>query len=449
MNKKSLLIVAIFLSVCDFAVSQDNTAKFRIYGFADMGFQKIFFKDNAFLKNVFSDRLELTFDHLNLYTALSPNDNVRMLIEVGYKHNPTYSGNVMGQIVTIEGMGVDTVKPAQSAVLNKRSGKESFEIERATAQLKVNQYFNLSFGKFITPAGIWNVDHGSPVILTQRQPTQFSFMELFPKSQIGLMSEGTVFIGDADLSYTLYSGTGRNGLQIKEVKDLAAGGQLRCNLPLLDEFRIGTSAYTGIARTELQYMNITIDSATVTRLTSEALTEAMTGSIDMADIPSRVQQLISDEAKKPDHHLYTSTDLSKDREIAVGVDFKAQKKRIGLQSEFNYLRTRSLLTSQQGEDTYGVYGLVFINAIQKMNFSLTPYFCYEHVAIRDKGNESPSTMHVSDYNLVMAGINVKFFSNYGIKLEFDHLDLVTEDMLEDYQDVSDFPGICGQFYIAF
>lgn len=449
MNKKSLLIFTIILAVSGIAAAQDNTAKFRIYGFADMTFQKLFFKENAFIKNTFSDRVELTFDHLNLYTDYTPNKNVRMLVELGYRHNPTYLQNVMGQIVNIKGMGVDTVMPAQSATLNKRSGKESFEIERAIAQLKVNQYLNLSFGKFITPAGIWNVDHGSPVIMTLRQPTQFSFVELFPKSQIGLMGEGTIFIGDADLSYTLYSGTGRNGLQIREVKDLAAGGQIICNLPLLDEFRIGTSAYTGIARTELQYMNITIDSATVIRLTGQALTEAMSGLIGVGDVPSRVQQLISDEVMKPDNHSYTSTDLSKDREISCGVDLKIQKQRFGLQSEFNYNTTRSLLGDQNDQNTYGVYGLIFYNAINKMNFQLTPYFCYEHVALRYEGNKQSNSSPISDYNLYMAGINMKFFSNYGIKIEFDYIDVVTEDYMEDFQNNSDFPAVCGQFNIAF
>jgi len=193
MDRKTRMIIAQMLLFFGFAISQDNAPKFRMYGFADMSIQKMFLKDDAFLRasNLFSDRLMLSFDHLNLYTDFTPNDHVRMLVELGYKRSPGYMESVTGQIVNIAGLGTDTILHAKSAP-SKKKDTEYFEIERATIQLKVNQYVRLSFGKFITPAGIWNVDHGSPVIITLRQPTQFSMMELYPKSQIGIMEEGNI-----------------------------------------------------------------------------------------------------------------------------------------------------------------------------------------------------------------------------------------------------------------
>ncbi len=447
MNKlRSLFAPVIFL--LGIASAQD-APKFRIYGFADMSFNKYILKDNAFIRDTFSDRLALTFDHLNIYTDFFPNDNVRMLMEIGYKHTPNYAQSKMGRIVSIEGIRTDTLTRAVAAPSNKRTGTESIEIERAIFQLKINQYANFSFGKFITPVGIWNVDHGSPVILTLRQPTQFSIMELFPKSQIGILGEGTVFIGDADLSYTLYTGTGRNGLQIEKAKDLAAGGQIKCNLPLLNEFRVGASAYTGIERTELQYMNITIDAETVGKLTQQAMTEVQSGLIGMEDMMSRIQELIGEEAQKPDNFSFTSTDLTKARENVLGLDLRLRKGRVGLQSELNYQMRRSLLGGAKGTNTLGVYGLAFVDVIKKMNFSLTPYFCYEHITIKNEKNKPLTSSPISGYNLSMAGVNTRLYSNFGVKLEYSFLDLVTENKFKDYQDNSDFPVISGQFYISF
>jgi len=60
-------------------------------------------------------------------------------------------------------------------------------------------------------SGIWNVDHGSPVVLTVSQPYQTKVTPIFPESQMGLMSYGMMYLGDHDLSYNAWISNGRSG----------------------------------------------------------------------------------------------------------------------------------------------------------------------------------------------------------------------------------------------
>lgn len=449
MNLRMRLAVLNTLLLCAIVSSQDNASKFRFYGFADMSFHKYFFKENAVVRaeNEFSDKFEYSFDHLNLYSDFSPNNKIRMLFEIGYEHIPNYLQFSRGRILSVAGQPDDTLIPAIPSPSDQNGGKELFNIERAILQLKLNQYARLSFGKFVTPSGIWNVDHGSPVILTSRQPTQFSIVEIYPKAQIGIMEEGTLFLGDVDLSYCIYASTGRNEIQIENPKDVAVGGQLICNFPFLDEFRIGASAYTGIIKENVEYMHITIDKATVDKTTSQALTEFQAGLISIEDVQPRIQQLISKEAQNPDNFKFTNTNLSKSREEIFGLDLRLYKNRIGLQSELNFNKTRNQMAGKDGPDYLGVYGLLFVDAIKRTNFQLTPYFLYERVNIKNSPSEILSMF--SGYNLLMSGINARFFTNFGIKLEFDYLDIITDGFLTDYQKNSDSPGLAGQFYVSF
>ncbi len=429
--------------------SQDNNPKFLFYGFADMSFHKYFFKENAVVraKNEYSDKFEYSFDHLNLYSDFSPNNKIRMLFEIGYEHIPNYLQYSRGKILSVAGQPDDTLIPAVPSPSDQNGGKELFNIERAVLQLKLNQYARLSFGKFITPAGIWNVDHGSPVILTSRQPTQFSIVNIYPKAQIGIMEEGSLFLGNVDLSYCIYASTGRNEIQIDDPEEVAAGGQLVCNLPFLEVFRIGASAYTGILKESAEYMHITIDKSTTDKITAQALTDLQAGLISIEDVQSRVQQLISKEAQNPENYKFVTTNLSKSRENIFGFDLRLYKNRIGLQSELNINKTKNHFTGKDGPDYVGVYGLLFVDAIKKLNFQLTPYFLYERVNI--KGSPSEILSMFSGYNLFMSGINARFFTNFGIKLEFDYLDIITDGFLSDYQKNSDSPGLAGQFYVSF
>ncbi len=458
MNKKCSILFGLLAFVTSIH-AQDDGQKFRIYGFADMYMEKNFLKDNSLIKasGSLSDDFTASLSHLNIYSDFNPNDRIRMLMELGYQQQPVTLKSTQGQIFIAEGIRKDTLKKAEPLPSNiesvgvNKTEWGSFSVERAVFQVKFNQQFNLLFGKFITPSGIWNVDHGSPAIMTIHQPTQFSISQIFPSSQIGIMEEGTAFLGDADINYSVYASTGRKQLAIEEPKDIAVGGQVRVNLPLLNEFRLGFAGYTGINKEELSYMNIIIDSSTIKKLQQQAISEAMSGSIKMSDIPSRVSQLISQEAKKPDNYSFTSTENYKYRENVISGNMKLKYQGVGLQSEISYQIANNLFLEDKQSKVLAYYGLLSYDAIKKNKISVTPYFCFEHIKMKD-GQNNPSVMLSGDicgYELYFLGINTKIFDNFGFKFEWVFSDILTTGALANYSDNADFSSLCGQFTIAF
>jgi hypothetical protein len=102
-------------------------------------------------------------------------------------------------------------------------------------------------GMFLTPYGIWNVDHGSPTVITVVRP--FAIGEaLFPERQTGLEA-----LGQFDLSAhnsVGYHLTLSNGLgPVTEYRDLdankAVGGRLYWNYDGFGQLRVGASVFYG------------------------------------------------------------------------------------------------------------------------------------------------------------------------------------------------------------
>lgn len=452
-----------------FTFAQDDESKFRVYGFADMSIGKLFLDDNSFIKtdNFFSGDLKTKLDHINVYSEFLPNDHVRMLLELSYQQKPvTISNGSVGTVLEvfdpISGKTVaDTLSKPTPASVNKItqaasiSEYGSFSVERAMLQLMINQYINFTAGRFITPAGIWNVDHGSPAILTARQPSQFSIAELFPKAQTGLSVDGRVLVGDADLGYTIYAGGGRTDLDVRKFKDVSAGGQLRLNLPLLNEFRLGTSAYTGMLKSSLSSMHIVLDQSVIAKVQNVVQSEVKAGKIDSTDQAAqirRLKQLMALEGENPENFRFSTTDTYSSREIVWGADLRTRfLKRLGFQSEVTVQTVMNHKDANKKTTTTGVYALLWVDALKRDNLLLTPYFCAEHIKMKD-GQNNPFLKLSGDipgYNIYMAGINTKLYTNFGVKLEYSIIDILTKGALDSQKDDGDFGALMVQFNIAF
>jgi hypothetical protein len=421
--KTALAVITCSLSV--FAQSDD---KFQIYGFADMAITKYFPEENSIVRSIdkMDEKANFSLDHVNLYTSFRPNKHLRFLAELSFQDEPVYFQDSVGLRWVIPPMpelyfpGSDSVWVTPKLAPKNKIQRGitifewgSFSVERALFSVYLNRYLNFTFGKFITPAGIWNVDHGSPVIMTISQPTQYSYAQIYPKSQLGIMEDGKIFIGDADLSYSIYFSSGRDNQSLYNVKDLSVGGQLRLNLPLLDEFNIGFSGYTGRVNTKLRYAVYTIKDLNNFAFSSQ----------------------------------FSDVDTFMYRENVVGGDIRLSKWRTTLQAEVNYQHiTDHRKASNNTSGTLATYVIGSVDVLKKETVKITPYAYYEYLKYLDRYQNPLNNITVmSDgYHKFMGGINFRAFTNYGVKLEYNFTKLIIPNL-----DQEEIPGIGAQFYIAF
>jgi hypothetical protein len=173
-----------------------------VYGFTDFTFSKSF-SDFDFSKPSFF------IGNLNLYLASDLGDNFRSLAEVRFMYLPNGAGDFGDPTAPL----VDTTVADYTDFLRpKRWG--GISIERAWIEYAPHPAFTLRAGHWLTPYGIWNVDHGSPVIIGVRRPYLVG-ESLLPQSQTGFELYGSVYIDATQIGYhlTLSASTGVRTLQ--------------------------------------------------------------------------------------------------------------------------------------------------------------------------------------------------------------------------------------------
>lgn len=301
---------------------------------------------------------------------------------------------------------------------------KSIDLERAWFQYAINDAVNFRVGRFITPAGIWNVDHGSPIITTVGQPNQTSFFPIFPEKQQGVMAHGTMFVGDHDLNYNAYVSTGRfqDGVggaeefdQDLDLEDYALGGHIGLRLDMLDGINIGASGMKGSVRSENKYTYVKSISAD-----------------EQVDIANG--QLTPDGTWTTNYKFVPGTYY---REMIGGLDLKVEMDGLTVQGEVNYRYIENLLANdfQAGggyTDYLGYYGLISYQIPIAGTFSVTPYALFEQITWNEPQNTSPglASFPISGWNTIMGGLNWSLASNYKIKTEFTYGQLLVQDPSE-------------------
>lgn len=466
MRKVSSLI-ALALPVA--AAAQSAT---RIYGFADASFVYNSVNHGFMRQFVGQDTVQLSLDHANLYFDFHPAERVKALIEVGFASRPTYetwTGGSNPAIVSADGVAltddqvlaavteaklseltaslasagasqatIDSVKSANrstvaSAVSSSLSpvlaalrasdsatsstDRQSLSLERAQIDLELVPAFNLRFGKFITPAGVWNVDHASPVILTVRQPLQTTVTPIFPESQIGVMGFGGAPLGDHDLSWSGYISGGRidgesslldplGGSNLDKFTDLAYGGHLGVHLDLLKGIDLGTSFFNGSVRRKY--------------LTGQT-------TVEVSDL---VQGLGTD---------YTFVDdwVTREREWAVGGDARVHLSSLLLQGEANY-RARDNEMADGSSDIFGWYALATWQQPVTDWLAVAPYGMFERVTTSLDGEASGVLNQdgIAGFHSIIFGVNANLFTNLRFKTEYMMLRLEKDPDTWSLTDVS-------------
>lgn len=179
------------------AVADVQEFKLNIYGFAD-------FLYSARLNDFTLATPYPTFmvGNLNLYVGAELGSGWRTLTEVRFTYLPN------GNVPLGGGTRTDTTvnDPANLSQPTVKWG--GIQIERAWLEYTVHPLLTIQAGQWLTPYGIWNVDHGSPVIIGVRRPFVVN-SGFLPERQTGVQAYGSYLAGSTEIGYHLGVSNGR------------------------------------------------------------------------------------------------------------------------------------------------------------------------------------------------------------------------------------------------
>ncbi len=212
-----------------------------LYGFADMTYLRLLVPQSSTWNRFYFPTNSFAVGNFNLYMSSNLGDGWRALGEVRFLYLPNGATNA-----DAAGNAVRT----DTTVLDYAGFEEpihwgAIRIERIWVEHEFSTLFKLQVGQFLTPYGIWNVDHGSPAIIGIRPPVVVAY-ELFPAHQTGLQLYGSKFFDPIEVGYNLTLSNGRGPVEYEDFNDdKAVGGRLYIKTDAVGSLTFGTTAYRG------------------------------------------------------------------------------------------------------------------------------------------------------------------------------------------------------------
>lgn len=365
-------------------------------------------KDSVFLSQIpLTDKSTFMATSLNVYLANQITNKLKFLSELRFTYLPLGVENSIATYwvmpngtATSLGDGysrTDTGVTDPTNFMTYRLG--GVGMERVQITYTFSDYFGITAGHFLTPYGIWNVDHGSPVILMTRAPFMQT-LELVPSKQLGVQLVGRAFLASG---LTLdYAGTVSNGrgpldsvMDIDENKGLGLRWKLAYEK---DDFSIsvGQYGYTG------RYTTV-----------SKALYVGP-GSSDFKSVVTIDSQY--DERSLANDILIKFHGLRLQSEAT----WRQVKYTIPPKMSAGNFNGNPLLASQFYAASYlskGIYGLLAYELPEGLTngkVRITPFLYYEDFDLNDTMNNN------SHWQVYSAGLNVRPYTNLVLKLEYDY-----------------------------
>ncbi|HYQ26701.1 MAG TPA: hypothetical protein VER04_05755 [Polyangiaceae bacterium] len=219
----------------------DTQRKLDLYGFADFTYQRLLIDKDNLWNRTYPSVNSFAVGNFNLYLSSNLGDSWRALAEVRFMYLPNGATkpDAAGNVVRTD-----------TTVLDYTGFEEpirwgGIRIERIYVEHEFNGLFKLQVGQFLTPYGIWNVDHGSPTIIGIKKPFVVS-NQLFPEQQVGLQLYGSYFVDPLEIGYHLTLSNGRGPVEYQDFDDdKAYGGRLYVKTEALGSLTIGGSFYRG------------------------------------------------------------------------------------------------------------------------------------------------------------------------------------------------------------
>jgi len=223
------------------ASDSDQQHRLDLYGFADMSYIRLLIPHTSTWNRFYLPSNSFSVGNFNLYLSSNLGSTWRALGEVRFMYLPNgaTTNDAAGNAVRTDTTVLDY------AGFDQPIHWGAIRIERLWVEHEFSTLFKLQAGQFLTPYGIWNVDHGSPAIIGIRPPAVVA-TELFPSHQTGLQLYGSKFFEPIELGYNLTLSNGRGPVEYQDFNDdKAVGGRLYIKTDALGSLTFGTTAYRG------------------------------------------------------------------------------------------------------------------------------------------------------------------------------------------------------------
>jgi hypothetical protein len=242
----------------------DKEPAFRVYGFIDMGLEKLWAQDDIALPTT---KTTFVLGNINLYFDFHPAAEWSSLIEARLTNAPSdaeqpgipqfglpYSRFNTAAPDTANGDGYDSLHWG------------ALVLERAYIQWQRWAQLGVRVGQFLTPYGIWNVDHGTPTLIALYRPKAQS-NEMFPEHQLGVEAFGRFDVRERwQLEWHGYVSNGRTPGTVALTENKMFGGRAVMSTTRPYAMAFGVSAMTG------SYLNAQHNADPVTAMVERPIT---------------------------------------------------------------------------------------------------------------------------------------------------------------------------------
>ena len=219
--------------------ARDDGPTLKLYGFADASYDRYLYGSSSAWAYSFPPNGAFAVGNLNLFLDGQLSTRARSLIEIRYSYLPGGSSGLVSDYT----------------LSNSKTTWGGIVIERAWVEYAFSDLFTVRAGQFLTPYGVWNVDHGS-VTLIDVFPPYVITQQIFPSAQQGVEMYGSRQLGKVRVGYNATVSTGRmqsatndwvggNAPYTSNDHRLAYGGHAFVESNALGVFKAGVSAYTG------------------------------------------------------------------------------------------------------------------------------------------------------------------------------------------------------------
>jgi hypothetical protein len=265
-----------------------DESRLKIYGFADVGVQRLWADQSITEISPETDKLTFVLGNVNIYFDSNPSKDFRFLAEIRFGLFPD------GSVPRPKG-GWGFGGAADTNVSDPSAANAFFTSvrwagvspERVHIDWTPSDAFNLRAGLFLTPYGIFNVDHGTPTRIMVSEPL-FISSQLFPSQLIGIEAFGAFQFLPWTLGYHLHVSNGRTVGQVDFSDSKAIGGRLYLSTRNPIPIKLGISGYVGDSED--------VEASLATRTTNFSFKEyAISGdvSIDVGSLRIRSELVVN------------------------------------------------------------------------------------------------------------------------------------------------------------